>query len=94
MFNMINNELGGPRFLVHDGVFDGMDRSHFVNLYKFLQEDAKAAKFQYIFTLNEEGELNSAFGGGAEEVSVSRLVDEAILVLTPKKTLLGEFDKK
>lgn len=94
IFNMINNDLRGPRFLVHDGVFDGMDRSHFVNLYKFLHEDAKAAKFQYIFTLNEEGELNSAFGGGAEEVSVDRLVHEAILVLTPKKKLLGEFDKK
>lgn len=94
MFNMINNNLRGPRFLVHDGVFDGMDRSHFVNLYKFLHEDAKASKFQYIFTLNEEGELNSAFGGGAEDVTVDRLVKDAILVLTPKKKLLGEFDKR
>ncbi len=93
MLNMIKKGLRGPRFLIHDGVFDGMDKSHFVNLYKFLHEDARASKFQYIFTLNEEGELNKAFGA-TEEVSVERLRKEAILVLTPKKKLLGNFDKK
>ena len=93
MLNMIKKDLRGPRFLIHDGVFDGMDKSHFVNLYKFLHEDARASKFQYIFTLNEEGELNKAFGA-TEEVSVERLRNEAILVLTPKRKLLGDFDKK
>lgn len=93
MLNMVNKNIRGPRFIIHDGIFDGMDKSHFVQLHKFLNEDPRASKFQYIYTLNEEGELSSSFGV-TDDVSVEKLVDEAILVLTPKKKLLGDFDKK
>lgn len=89
---MISKDMNGPRFIVHDGVFDGMDKAHFVQLHKFLSEDPRGSKFQYIYTLNEEGELKGAFGA-TDEVSVDHLVQEAILVLTPKKKLLGDFDK-
>lgn len=93
MLNMVKQDLRGPRFIIHDGIFDGMDKSHFIRLHQFLNEDPRASKFQYIYTLNEEGELTSAFGA-TDDVSVERLKDEAILVLTPKKKLLGNFDKK
>lgn len=93
MLNMIDKGMNGPRFIVHDGVFDGMDKAHFVQLHKFLSEDPRASKFQYIYTLNEEGELKGSFGA-TDDVSVSHLVEDAILVLTPKKKLLGEFDKQ
>lgn len=92
MLNMIEKGMNGPRFIVHDGVFDGMDKAHFVQLHKFLSEDPRGSKFQYIYTLNEEGELKGAFGA-TDEVNVDHLVKEAILVLTPKKKLLGDFDK-
>ena len=93
MLNMIDQDLNGPRFIVHDGVFDGMDKAHFVQLHKFLNEDPRASKFQYIYTLNEEGELKGSFGA-TDDVSVDHLVEDAILVLTSKKKLLGEFDKQ
>lgn len=92
MLNMIQQGIKGPRFIVHDGIFDGMDRAHFVALHKFLSQDLRAKKFQYIYTLNEEGELNESFGA-TDEVNVDHLKNEAILVLTAKHKLLGEFDK-
>lgn len=93
LINMIQKEINGPRFIVHDGIFDGMDKAHFVQLHKFLSEDPRASKIQYIYTLNEEGELKGDFGA-TDEVNIDHLVHEAILVLTPSRKLLGDFDKK
>lgn len=92
MVNMVENKLNGPRFLAHDGIFDGMDKAHFVSLHKFLSEDPLAEKFQYIYTLNQEGDLNQLFGA-EDDVNVEQLKNEAILVLTAKDKLLGDFDK-
>lgn len=92
MLNMIKENIKGPRFIVHDGIFDGMDRAHFVELHKFLSTDPQARKFQYIYTLNEEGDLNDSFGA-TDEVNVEHLKQEAIVVLTAKNKLLGDFDK-
>lgn len=81
-------ELGipGPKFLVHDGIFDGMDKAHLVHLYGFLESQKRVRRFQYIVTLNEEGTLSNSFGH-ADEVNPVKIEGEAILVLTPKKKL-------
>lgn len=92
MINMLKQKIKGPRFIVHDGIFDGMDKAHFVQLHRFLQESNEGSNLQYIYTLNEEGELTEPFGA-TDDVDVEHLKEEAILVLTPDHKLLGEFDK-
>ncbi len=91
LFNAINENMNFPRFLIHDGIFDGMDKAHFVYLYNYLENKKNNVKFQYIITLNEEGTLNENFGP-ADSVNPDKIENEAILCLTPSKKLIGEFD--
>jgi uncharacterized protein YydD (DUF2326 family) len=91
LFNSIEKEVNAPRFLIHDGIFDGMDKAQFIALYEYLEEQKlQGKKFQYIMTYNEEGTLTNKFGH-ADKVSTEKLEQEAILVLTPRKKLLGDF---
>ncbi|MCK5474952.1 MAG: DUF2326 domain-containing protein [Candidatus Pacebacteria bacterium] len=76
-----------PRFLIHDGVFDHMDKAHFIALYEYLGNLAKTKKFQYILTVNEEGTLSDNFGD-SDIVNPKKIEEEAILTLTPSKKLL------
>lgn len=90
LFNAINKNIRCPRFLVHDGIFDGMDKAHFVALCNYLQSLAnKKTRFQYIVTLNEEGTLNDKFGD-ADRVTPEIIEKEALIVLTPTNKLFGE----
>jgi len=84
LFNAINNNIHGPRFLIHDGIFDGVDKAHFVSLYEFLEaKKLQGIKFQYLVTLNEEGTLTEKFGN-ADKVNPNKIEKEAIIVLSPK----------
>ncbi|MBK7698381.1 MAG: DUF2326 domain-containing protein [Saprospiraceae bacterium] len=51
-----------PKFLIHDGIFDGMDKSQFIGACEFIMEMSKTNKIQYITTVNEEGTLSEKFG--------------------------------
>ncbi len=87
LFHAIENNVKCPRFLIHDGIFDGMDKTQFVYLYEFLEkEEFNKNKFQYIITLNEEGTLNGKFGN-ADKVNPLKIAKEAILTLTPSTPL-------
>lgn len=87
MINSIKKGLKRPKFLVHDGIFDGMDKAHFVDLYHFVQKEQEMGnRFQYIVTLNEEGTLGEYFGD-ADELTPDKIADEAIVVLTPRHKL-------
>ncbi len=87
MLNAIRNKINMPRFLVHDGIFDGMDKSQFVELYHYVKALQKEGnKFQYIATMIEEGELRGNFGD-ADELTVENITEEAIAVFTPSKRL-------
>ncbi|MDX2776505.1 DUF2326 domain-containing protein [Streptomyces caniscabiei] len=91
LFTRIRKKQRGPRFLVHDGVFDGMDPAHFTDLYKFLAAASSKTRFQYIATLNESGKrgaLSEAFTD-ENELSMDQLIEESILDLTPDKKLFG-----
>jgi len=77
-----------PRFMIHDGISDNVDKSHFKELIRYLHEKSeRGVKFQYIVTLNEEGELGENFGKG-DWINPSRLESEAILVLSGERKLL------
>ena len=90
LINSLKQNRNMPRFLIHDGIFDGMDKAHFVHLYNYLHSLSKNDNFQYIITLNEEGTLNDKdFGKGAEQLTSKKISEEAILVLTPEKKLFG-----
>jgi uncharacterized protein YydD (DUF2326 family) len=91
LLNSVQNNLKAPKFLVHDGIFDGVDKAHFVALYDYLEQlKLSGKKFQYIIPINEEGTLNDRFGA-ADKVSPEKIAQEAILVLTPEEKLLGDF---
>ncbi|MEO6304707.1 MAG: DUF2326 domain-containing protein [Bacteroidia bacterium] len=90
LFNSLSPDKNCPKFLVHDGIFDGMDKAHLVALYEFLESQLIEGKqFQYIVTYNEEGNLSENFGDA--KALINKIETEAILTLTPKNKLLGEF---
>lgn len=95
LFHAIENKIKMPRFLIHDGILDGVDKSQFIYLVEYLEEKLmQGKKFQYIMTLNEEGTLDDKFGD-ADKVNPEIIEKEAILILTPNKKLLApSFDKE
>jgi uncharacterized protein YydD (DUF2326 family) len=90
LLNAIEKNIKCPRFLAHDGIFDGMDKAHFVAVCSLLHSIQKSGKqFQYIVPINEEGTLNEKFGD-VDEVTLEKIESEAIVILTPSKKLLGK----
>jgi len=89
LINSIQKGYPGPRFLVHDGIFDGMDRAHLVSLNNYLEDLKTKVRFQYIVTLNEEGTLTEKFGD-VDDLSPSNIKTKAIAVLSAKRKLLGK----
>ncbi|MER3329222.1 MAG: DUF2326 domain-containing protein [Candidatus Kapaibacterium sp.] len=88
LFNSLD-ETNFPKFIVHDGIFDGLDKSHFISTYELIQEKVnKGAKVQYITTINEEGTLSEKFGN-TDVLTPGRIEEEAIIVLSPNNKLLG-----
>ncbi|PXV59400.1 uncharacterized protein YydD (DUF2326 family) [Dysgonomonas alginatilytica] len=78
-----------PHFLVHDGIFDGVDKAHFIAVYEYIQKLVNSGKeIQYITTINEEGTLSDKFGN-SDKVTPERIEQEAILVLSPKNKLFS-----
>ena len=87
MLNTIYKSINTPKFIIHDGIFDGMDKSHFVALYHYVQGlQAKRTKFQYIVTTIEEGELKENFGK-TENLTSENISNQATLVLSKGKPL-------
>lgn len=87
MLHTIRHHMNMPRFLLHDGIFDGMDKAQFVELYhyvKSLQEEGY--KFQYIVTMMEEGTLKGNFGN-TDYLTIENITKEAIAIFTPSKKL-------
>ena len=81
--NLINSKIKGPRFLVHDGIFDSLDKSHFLSLYEFCESKVKEGyEFQYIVTLNEHGTLDERFGN---TISRQDIIDRSISSSFPFK---------
>ena len=89
LLHAVDKNLRRPGFLVHDGIFDSMDKAHFVAIVNLLNSMSRSGKkFQYILPINEEGTLNEKFGK-VEQVTPEKIEEEAIIVLTPTKKLLG-----
>lgn len=90
LLNAIEKNINCPRFLIHDGIFDGMDKAHFVAVCNLLNNLSNMGKeFQYIIPINEEGTLNEKFGK-VDRVNVETIESEAIVILTPTNKLLGK----
>lgn len=78
-----------PRFLIHDGIFDGVDRAHFISVVEFVNNMVEGGmEFQYIITINEEGTLEDSFGN-KELADPALIEDQAVLVLSPSSKLFG-----
>jgi uncharacterized protein YydD (DUF2326 family) len=95
LFIVLNNlhQVNFPQFIVHDGIFDGVDKAHFLSIYEYVEGLANSGiKIQYITTINEEGTLSAKFGQ-SDIIDPEFIAEQAILVLTPSKKLLGvNFD--
>jgi uncharacterized protein YydD (DUF2326 family) len=86
----LKKDINLPRFLVHDGIFDGVDKAHFVATCNYINEVIESGiEFQYILPINEEGTLNQRFGE-VDNLTAEKIEDDAIIVLTPQKKLLGK----
>lgn len=91
LFYSIQQNYKASRFIIHDGLFDGMDKSHFIKCCLYLEEQQmEGLEFQYFITLNEEGTLNQNFGE-TDKINTEKITNEAVLILTPTKKLLGDF---
>lgn len=87
MLNTIQKSINAPKFLIHDGIFDGMDKAHFVALYHYIQGLQKQGKrFQYIVTMIEEGQLKENFGK-TDELTPEKIAEQAIVVLSKQSPL-------
>ncbi|MDO4248222.1 MAG: DUF2326 domain-containing protein [Neisseria sp.] len=54
MLNAVREKISLPDFLIHDGVFHGVEIRKKVNLLNFIQTQGEQYNFQYIVTFNEE----------------------------------------
>lgn len=89
LFNAIDQNISCPRFLVHDGIFDSLDKSHFISLFQLCEQKLKEKKnFQYIVTLNEQGTFDERFGDKDKLVTREMILAKSIAVLSPSKKLL------
>ena len=85
----IRKERNLPRFLIHDGIFDGVDKAHFLSVWEYINSLTNSGfDFQYITTINEEGTLSESFGN-KDLVSPDKIEESSILVLTPNSKLFG-----
>lgn len=85
LLNIINQNLIGPHFIAHDGIFENLHKSHFFAFINFIQEllDNKY-QFQYILTLNDHDFLDDI-----KDFRESTISSNCIIKLTPKKNFLG-----
>lgn len=78
-----------PKFLIHDGIFDGVDKAQFIATCEYVNKLSSQSKIQYITTVNEEGTLSQKFGN-ADLVNPKTIEEEAVLILSPNKKLLSQ----
>ena len=85
LLNILKQNINAPRFLVHDGIFENLDKSHFFAFISFIEELlAKDNNFQYILTLNEHDFLDEI-----KDYKKEKIINNAVIELTPDKTLLS-----
>lgn len=52
IFHNISLDRHFPRFLIHDGIFHGVDNKQILNALKYVNDKSKEESFQYITTMN------------------------------------------
>lgn len=85
LFQAIQKGRTFPGFLIHDGIFDGIHKSHFVALMNYLEVESSKKNFQYIFTANKEDIfMKEALNCGE---LIFDLENKAIAIYTPENKL-------
>jgi uncharacterized protein YydD (DUF2326 family) len=86
LLNNINQNLNAPHFIIHDGIFENLDKSHFFAFIKFIEDLLeKGAKFQYILTLNEHNYFKEI-----KDFEKDKIITNSIIQLTPNSKLLNQ----
>jgi uncharacterized protein YydD (DUF2326 family) len=90
LISNIKNTQNFPRFLIHDGIFDGVDKAHFISVCELIDGIVLAGlDIQYITTINEEGTLSSDKFGDEVLVAPQYLEENSILMLSPNNKLFN-----
>lgn len=77
-----------PRFIIQDGIFDGVDKAHFIAVCEYINKLVNSGmRIQYITTINEEGTLSEKFGN-TDLVDLETIEQQSVLILTPNNKLL------
>jgi len=94
LFYSIKQNWNGPKFIIHDGIFNGVDKANLVSMYDFLTKKADNYTFQYILTYNDEGNLDDdKFGKGAAELTTEGIKAKSVIILSSKNKLFKkDFD--
>lgn len=90
LFKSVQQNYNAPRFLIHDGIFDSLDDSHFVALYEYCDKKLnEGLDFQYIVTLNERLDFENLLNA-SKILTKQRLDTDTIITIDASKGLLGE----
>lgn len=76
-----------PRFLIHDGIFDGVDKTQMINTCDYLTELSSWFDFQYIFTLNEDWDLDEDKFWNSDYWTSEWIEEKAIIILSSTDNL-------
>jgi len=77
-----------PKFIIQDGIFDGVDKAHFIAVCEYINKLVNSGmRIQYITTINEEGTLSEKFGN-TDLVDLETIEQQSVLILTPNNKLL------
>ncbi|SNB22478.1 hypothetical protein KU06062604_780006 [Flavobacterium psychrophilum] len=88
LLSNIRNTENFPRFLIQDGIFDGVDKAHFISVCGLIDELVlEGFEIQYITTINEEGTLSSEKFGDKTHVAPKYIEENSILTLSPNNKL-------
>lgn len=80
--------LWWPKFIIHDWIFDGMDKAQMLRAFRYIEDIVKEwHAIQYITTINEEGDIWEKFGDKEDLHIFKNINDYVILELTPSKKL-------
>jgi uncharacterized protein YydD (DUF2326 family) len=90
LINSIKKWFTWPKFIIHDWIFDWIDKAHLIKLYEYLTKlEEKGLDFQYIVTLNQEWDITDDIWD-TWILTIDKIENESIITLRPSDNLCNK----